>query len=127
VKLLIDANLSPLWVEFLEKRGFGAIHWYSVGIKNAPDPEIMRYAAEQGYVILTRDLDFGTILAQSLVARPSVAQIRAHPAEPEHVGSQVVSALRDLEAELAAGALVTIDPKRTRARLLPFLAGGRQA
>ena len=27
MKLLIDMNLSPLWVEFFERNGLYAVHW----------------------------------------------------------------------------------------------------
>ena len=61
--VLIDMNLSPRWVTALAVAGISSLHWASVGTLNAPDPEIMAYARERGWVILTQDLDFGTILA----------------------------------------------------------------
>ena len=120
MKLLVDANLSPDWVAWLKSLGFEAARWYAVGIKSASDMEIMAFAAEHGFTVLTRDLDFGTMLLQLEATRPSVIQIRANPADPSGTGDQVVRALRALEPELASGALVTVDPKRVRARLLPF-------
>src|SRR5438105_2170482 len=48
MKLLIDMNLSPLWVEFLARSGFDSIHWSSVGQASAPDTEIMDYATNNG-------------------------------------------------------------------------------
>ena len=120
MKFLVDANLSPEWVTYLREFGFEADHWYSLGAQNAPDIEIMAYAAKHGYVVLTRDLDFGTILAELEAVRPSVIQLRANPSEPHYVGPQVVNALKELAEPLRSGALLTVDPKRTRARLLPF-------
>jgi predicted nuclease of predicted toxin-antitoxin system len=63
MKLLIDMNLSPRWVASLNQAGWEAVHWSSVGKGNELDSEIMRYAAEQNYVVLTHDLDFSAILA----------------------------------------------------------------
>lgn len=37
MKILLDMNLSPAWVEFLEGEGFEAVHWSLVGEPNAPD------------------------------------------------------------------------------------------
>jgi predicted nuclease of predicted toxin-antitoxin system len=65
LKLLIDMNLSPTWVEALRTMGFEAVHWSSVGDPRAPDREILGYASSQGYVIFTNGLDFGAILAAS--------------------------------------------------------------
>jgi len=58
MKLLIDMNLSPSWVEFLVRAGWEAIHWSAVGRANAPDAEVMTWAAEHSFVLLTHDLDF---------------------------------------------------------------------
>ncbi|MFO1359077.1 hypothetical protein [Plasticicumulans sp.] len=47
---------------------------------------------------------------------------------PETIGSLLVQALEQLQSELVAGALLTIDLKRARLRLLPLLldnSGGR--
>ncbi len=49
----------------------------------APDREIIVHAREEGWVILTQDLDFGTILAVSNGERPSVVQIRSEDVSPE--------------------------------------------
>lgn len=47
MKLLIDMNLSPLWVDFLGSAGIAAVHWASVGECDAPDAAIMAYAAAE--------------------------------------------------------------------------------
>ena len=39
---------------------------------------------------------------------------------PDIIGLQVITALRQMASELADGALLTIDPNRTRMRLLPL-------
>lgn len=120
MKLLVDMNLSPRWVRRLQAAGIEAIHWSSVGRANAPDTEIMAYASEFGFIVLTQDLDFSSMLASTADRRPSVAQIRSAEVSPEIVGPQVVTALLQVAEDLEAGALLTIDPKRTRVRLLPF-------
>lgn len=63
MKLVVDMNLSPAWVALLESAGHSAVHWSSVGPPNAPDMEIMGWAADHGAIVLTHDLDFSTILA----------------------------------------------------------------
>lgn len=120
MKLLIDMNLSPKWAGFLATAGFDAVHWSELGAATAPDSEIMGLAREAGYVVLTCDLDFGTILAVTHGDKPSVVQLRSDILTHESLGKLVVEALRQLEGELAAGALVTIEPERTRLRILPL-------
>jgi predicted nuclease of predicted toxin-antitoxin system len=120
VKLLIDMNLAPRWVEFLQQAGHEATHWSALGVANASDTELMQRARELDYVVLTHDLDFSAILAASGGAKPSVIQIRADALSPEDIGRSVLAALALLEQELKAGALLTIEPARTRVRLLPL-------
>jgi predicted nuclease of predicted toxin-antitoxin system len=120
MKLIIDMNLSPRWVSVLAGVGIEAAHWSTLGAKNAPDSEIMAYASANNYVVLTHDLDFSTILAASHGEKPSVVQIRAEDVSPDVIGKPVIAALRQMADELEEGALLTIDPVRTRLRVLPL-------
>jgi len=36
IKILIDMNLSPDWVQVLQKHGWSAVHWSSVAITAHP-------------------------------------------------------------------------------------------
>lgn len=120
MKLLVDMNLSPAWSAMLRAAGWESEHWSRIGAAQASDAEIMAYASEHGYAVLTHDLDFSAILAVTHGSKPSVVQIRAENLTPEMIGAWVVAALRSVQAELEAGALVTIEPARTRLRLLPL-------
>jgi len=120
VKLLVDMNLSPRWLGVLFEAGIEAAHWSMLGAQNAPDSEIMAYARVNGYVVLTHDLDFSAILAATQGEKPSVVQIRAEDVSPDVIAKQVIAALRQMATELEDGALLTIEPNRTRLRVLPF-------
>jgi predicted nuclease of predicted toxin-antitoxin system len=123
MKLLIDMNLSPAWVGYLVSEGFEAAHWSSVGDPTASDRQLTDYAQAGGWVILTHDLDFGAILAASGRAGPSVMQIRADDLSLDAIGAAVVAAMRQLTESLTAGALVTVEPARTRVSILPLRGG----
>ena len=120
MKLLVDMNLSPRWVKLLTEAGFEAAHWSTLGAGDASDTEIMAFAKANTYVVLTHDLDFSAILAATHGEKPSVVQIRSEDVSPDTIGMPVIHALRQMGGELDEGALLTIDPKRTRLRLLPF-------
>jgi predicted nuclease of predicted toxin-antitoxin system len=121
MKLLVDMNLSPRWIGVLADAGIEAVHWSTLGAKDAADSEIMAYANSHDYVVLTHDLDFGAILAATHGEKPSVVQIRAEDVSPDVIGKQVIAALRQMASELKEGALLTVDPNRTRLRVLPLL------
>lgn len=40
--VLVDMNLSPRWVEFLEAGGYEAIHWTMVDDADAPDRALIQ-------------------------------------------------------------------------------------
>ena len=125
MKLLIDMNLSPKWAAMLNGAGFSARHWSDVGSGTDSDRHIMAWAATNDHVVLTHDLDFGTILNATKGHKPSVVQLRSGDVSPRAVGAIVIAALRQVEAELQTGALLTIDASRTRLRMLPLF--GRSA
>jgi predicted nuclease of predicted toxin-antitoxin system len=120
MKLIVDMNLSPSWVSSLNAAGFDASHWSELGAVNAPDAEIMAFAAANGFIVLTHDLDFGAILAVTNGLGPSVVQIRSLDVSPVSIGPKVIAGLRQMAVELNDGALLTIEPERTRIRLLPL-------
>jgi predicted nuclease of predicted toxin-antitoxin system len=124
LKLLIDMNLSPAWVEALRTMGFESVHWSSVGDPRASDRELLEYAQAAGYVVFTNDLDFGTILAASAAASPSVIQVRAADLTPARLGPLVQNALAQYAEWLETGALITIEAARLRARILPLKKRG---
>ncbi len=63
MKILVDMNLSPEWVEVFARHNPSAVHWSTVGDPRAEDPVLIEWARENGYVVFTHGLDFGTLLA----------------------------------------------------------------
>lgn len=113
-------NLSPNWAATLAEMGHDAIHWSDVGPADAPDDEILRWAGNEGRVVLTNDLDFGAMLATTGASSPSVVQLRTDTTLPSRLGPLVGRVLCDTEAELSSGALVTVAGDRVRLRSLVF-------
>ncbi len=120
MKVLIDMNLSMKWVPVFEQYGWRAVHWRNIGEPHASDSTIMAWARENGYVVFTQDLDFGTLLATTYVQKPSVIQVRIQNALPENLGPWLVGILQQHQASLESGALLTVTEDRTRVRILPF-------
>jgi predicted nuclease of predicted toxin-antitoxin system len=120
VRIVIDMNLSPNWAPLLQQHGWPAVHWSTVGDSRAADREIMVWALANEHVVFTHDLDFGTALALTHAAGPSVLQIRGQDVLSDHLGALVIAALRQHDSDLAAGALLVIDSNRCRIRILPL-------
>jgi len=120
MKILVDMNLSPKWAGFLTGNDIEAVHWSNIGSTDATDTEIMTYAKEYDFTVLTNDLDFGYILAITHGKKPSVIQMRIGALGHDRIGVVVLSAIKQLAAYIDKGALVTIDPRKTRVTLLPL-------
>jgi predicted nuclease of predicted toxin-antitoxin system len=121
MRLLVDMNLTPRWVQELVRAGHEGLHWSEAGDPTASDAEICTFARERECVILTNDLDFPQILAHTRQAGPSVVLLRGEPLTPEVRGPALLQALQDCATELARGAIMSLDwSGRPRARVLPL-------
>ena len=118
--ILIDMNLSPEWAPRLRAAGWEAMHWSEIGDPRASDADIMGHAKANGMVVLTHDLDFGTLLALTHADGPSVLQLRSAGVLPESAAHTIINALKAHESALSGGALVVVDPVRSRVRVLPL-------
>ncbi|MDR1811758.1 MAG: DUF5615 family PIN-like protein [Candidatus Fibromonas sp.] len=120
MKILLDMNMSPQWANVLIGKGISATHWSNVGSLDASDTEIANFAKKNDFIILTHDLDFGVILFITNGQKPSVVQLRINDIYPEMDSDYLISALNFAKTELENGALLTIDTKKTRLRILPL-------
>jgi predicted nuclease of predicted toxin-antitoxin system len=120
MKILIDMNLPPRWVQVFSEADWEAAHWSQVGAATAGDQEIMAWARRNGCVVFTHDLDFSALLATTQEEGPSVIQVRTQNILPEAIEDLVINTLNQFQGELAKGAIITIDPVRARVRILPL-------
>jgi len=120
MKLLVDMNLPIKFADLLVGEGIESEHWYRVGAPDARDSEIMRYALEHNYIVVTCDLDFSAILSATKSIRPSVIQVRARNIPWIDLANKIINAAMQSAEELGAGAILTLDAKTSRLRLLPL-------
>lgn len=121
MRLLIDANLSPRVAATLVEAGHDAVHVSEVGLLSADDTTIAALASTQRRIVVTSDSDFGTILARTGGASPSVVLLRhLNDTPPERQAELVQAALAASSDDLAVGAIVTVSKGRLRVRSLPI-------
>ena len=120
MKLLIDMNLSPRWVEALRSAGIEARHWSAVGDGRASDTEIFAWARRHGYVVFTHDLDFSRLVALAGDSTPSIVLLRTHRTLPHASADTLINALREHRAALEQGAVVVVHADQHRVRWLPL-------
>ncbi len=120
MNFLLDENMPPSLVARLVGMGYKARHIILMGWASTKDDRILELAAETGEIILTHDLDFGTLLALSGKAKPSVIQFRLQRPHVEDMAAFLGNYLPELEADLTEGALVTVDERMFKIRRLPI-------
>jgi len=120
MNVLIDMNLSPSWVEILQAAGHTAEHWSTIGNVDDSDLTILLWARNHNYVLFTHDLDFGAILAVAQTDAPSVVQIRTFDVSPQNCRFLLLETLETFAQAIEQGALISVDEKNRRARLLPI-------
>jgi predicted nuclease of predicted toxin-antitoxin system len=120
IRVVIDMNLSPAWVQAFVDSGMDAVHWSAVGDPRAPDREILAWANANESVVLTHDLDFTTILALTHAVGPSVVLLRAPAALGKRLEAMTIAAIERHAAALVAGAIVVVEPGRSVVRILPL-------
>ena len=81
----------------------------------------MAWARAENRVVFTHDLNFGTALALTHAAGPSVIQVRGQRVLPEHLAPLVFAVLELYESELSAGALVVVVVEEARSRVRVLL------
>jgi predicted nuclease of predicted toxin-antitoxin system len=120
MKILIDMNLPPRWVDFFASHGIDATHWSVEGDMRAPDREVLEWAREKNYIVFTHDLDFSVLLSMTHETGPSVIQVRTQDVTPEAVGSLMMAALYEHREVLERGAVLSIQRQTSRVRVLPI-------
>lgn len=128
MKVLLDMNISPEWVSHFQKAGFECSHWSVKGNPAADDRDIFAWAAANGYIVVTHDLDFGAILAATNAKAPSVIQIRMKRWLPEDADAhRIVHYVGVYTQELKTGVLITVEVGRHKIRIrqLKYVYYGR--
>ncbi len=120
MKFLVDMPLSPKTVKFLMKNGHEAVRVSELGMARSKDRDIFDHAEKNDMIILSADLDFGTILANTHSRKPSVIIFRLRDPSPEHVNSLLSSNLSSIEEDLMKGAIVIVEDAEIRVRELPI-------
>lgn len=68
MKLLLDQNLSPHLVDELADKYPDSAHVQSLGLDHSPDTPLWDFARDNGFVIVSKDVDFSD--RSALVGHP---------------------------------------------------------
>lgn len=116
---IADMHISPLTVEELRQAGYTIIRVTEKLPAIASDKEIVQLAYQEKAAIITQDLDFSAIVAQSGLQGPSIISLRVADAKPRAISTILKTVLPLLDADIAEGSLISIDEEEYRVRRLP--------
>lgn len=121
MRLLVDANLSPVVAAVLRSAGYDASHVSDHELGTALDPEIAEFATRTHAVVISADSDFATILALGRKTAPSLILFRStDKLIPTEQAALLIANMPTIEPELQEGAVVSISPRHLRVRRLPL-------
>jgi predicted nuclease of predicted toxin-antitoxin system len=91
-----------------------------VGDPRAEDRALMTWARSNDCVVFTNDLDFSALLAITRGSGPSVLQVRTQDLLPAAIGGTILRLLTEHRSALLEGAILTVDDRGSRVRILPL-------
>jgi predicted nuclease of predicted toxin-antitoxin system len=91
----------------------------------ASDEQVLAIAFVQNRILLTEDSDFGELVVQLRLPTHGVVRVALKSLAKADRGSRLVKGLTELEHKVR-GAMVTIEPNRTRVRPLPGITDHRE-
>ncbi len=116
-KFLLDADMPKSSAEVIRSLGFDAKDVRDLGMRYAEDQEIITYALEADRVVITRDLDFGSILRYP--NHPGAIILRL---PSEYAAKEINDVLREflssVKGQILKKAIIVVELGRYRRRSL---------
>jgi predicted nuclease of predicted toxin-antitoxin system len=117
MKLLLDQDVYATTARFLEQLGHDVVPVSQVGLSRASDEELLRFAQEQGRILVTRDRDFGALVFVQLLGA-GVLYLRLLPSTQNAVHGELGRVLSAYSEQELSSAFVTVEPDGHRIRRL---------
>lgn len=77
MRFLVDANLSPRVASRLRSAGHDVTHVSDEGLLTADDVTILTHASRGGWIMISAEADFATLLAVGGRSEPSLILLRS--------------------------------------------------
>jgi predicted nuclease of predicted toxin-antitoxin system len=117
LRLLVDEDLPRSLAPALRAAGYEAVDVRDEGLRGQPDAQIFQFAQQQGFAVLTGDVEFGNELVYPPAGHRGVVLARFPNDLPAPtLVKQIVASLAVLAEENLDGAIVVVEPGRVRVR-----------
>ena len=120
MKFLFDMPVSPELAKVVEEFGHKGVHAYTLGLAKASDEDILDFARDRGYVVVTADLDFPRLLALSSQDGPGLILFRGGNYSEAEMQDLLRRVLRQVSTDVLVSSICVVDRKRIRITRLPI-------
>jgi len=123
VKFLVDMPLSPGLATWLGDHGHDATHAGYVGLARATDAVILACARTEQRVVVTADLDYPRLLAQTGAGGPGVVLLRGGNLSEREAIEYMERMFKAIPIGELPQSIMVIERMRIRRRRLPIEIG----
>ena len=117
IRFLLDADLPRSATLLLRSRGYEAADIRDLGLGNASDDTVYRYAVAHSYVLVTADKGFTSVLRFPPGTHPGIIVLRFPPHAPADKKIRIVSRwIVPLQEHDVTGNLLIVEPRGIRIR-----------
>lgn len=117
MKFLLDQDVYAATARFIKNLGHDVITAGEIGYSQATDSELLRIAAEEDRIMITRDRDFGGLVFVEKLGS-GVIYLRILPSTMQEVHKELERLLGLYSEEELKQAFVVVEPGRHRFRRL---------
>jgi len=117
MRFLLDENLPKRLVDSFRKNGFQCEHAMEVGLGGANDQDIARYAKNNRCILVTKDLEFASLIVYPKGAHHGLLVIRLpYTSTSDQIIAAISDFLKDNQVEELVGAITILEVGRIRVR-----------
>lgn len=117
MKIKLDENLSGGMLYELPALGHDVESAQTEGIVGVDDVRVANIAREEGRILLTMDVEFGDLRKHPPGQHPGITLFRPYSRGPGAMSRFVLRFMSEAHGLPITGAVVVVDPGRTRIRL----------
>lgn len=115
MKFMLDQDVYALTERFLREQGYDVATASELGLSRAPDLDLLKTAADQGRIFVTRDRDYGNLVFIHHAGR-GVIYLRILPSDMDEVHAELKNVLETYSEDELAHSFVVVEKSRHRIR-----------
>ncbi|MDA8214200.1 MAG: DUF5615 family PIN-like protein [Nitrospiraceae bacterium] len=117
LKFVIDEDMPRSTARVLKDRGYEVLDVRDCGLRGRSDEEVLKFAQQQGAVILTGDMGFGNLLHFPVGSHFGIVIVHfPNEVSTPELNNQILKVFDNLDETDFKGNLIIIEPGKVRIR-----------